>query len=125
MTAPAWLDAIVGEFGHSAGLGGLSLGERGALALRFDNGVSLRMEYTGEELVVSMAFPHYEIKRLLSLPHPRARLGFRVRTGVLPKTGEAVIAIRIAERDVTMPRLSDAFSLLWRLAGETGGMSWA
>ena len=112
MTVPVWMNAVIGDFGRAAGLGGLALNHRGAVALRFENGASLRLEYTGGE-------------RLLSLAHPRARYGFRVRTGIVPKTREAVVAVRIAERDVTLPRVNGAFEVLWRLAGEIGGAAWA
>ena len=125
MTAPVWMNAVIGDFGRAAGLGGLALNERGAAALRFENGSSLRLEYTGEELAVAMTVPSADVRRLLSLSHPRARHAFRVRTGVIPKTGEAVMAVRFAERDVTLPRVSAAFELLWKLAGETGGVTWA
>lgn len=125
MTAPVWMNAVIGDFGRAAGLGGLALNERGAAALRFENGSSLRLEYTGEELAVAMTVPSADVRRLLSLSHPRARHAFRVRTGVIPKTGEAVMAVRFAERDVTLPRVNAAFELLWKLAGETGGVTWA
>ena len=125
MTAPVWLNAVIGDFGRAAGLGSLALNERGAAALRFENGATLRLEYTGAELVVAVAVPSADGKRLLALSHPKARYGFRVRTGIIPKTREAVMAVRLAERDVTLPRVSGAFELLWRLAGETGGASWA
>ena len=127
MTAPAWMNAVIGEFGRSAGLGGLALNERGAAALRFETGVALRLEYTGEELVVAMTVPASAsaLKRLLSLSHPMARHGFRIRTGRLRKTGEFIMAVRLAERDVTLPQLNAAFAALWRLAGEIGGAAWA
>ena len=125
MTAPVWMNAVIGDFGRAAGLDGLALNDRGAAALKFENGASLRLEYVGEELVVAMTVPSADVKRLLSLSHPRARYGFRVRTGIIPKTHEAVMAVRFAERDVTLPRISAAFELLWRLAGEIGGATWA
>ena len=125
MTAPVWLNAVIGDFGRAAGIGALALNERGAAALRFENGTSLRLEYTGAELVVAVTVPSADPKRLLSLSHPKARYGFRVRTGIVPKTGEAVLAVRLAERDVTLPRVNAVFGLLWRLAGETGGAAWA
>ena len=125
MTAPVWMNAVIGDFGRAAGLDGLALNDRGAAALKFENGASLRLEYVGEELVVAMMVPSADVKRLLSLSHPRARYGFRVRTGIIPKTREAVMAVRFAERDVTLPRVSAAFELLWRLAGEIGGATWA
>jgi type III secretion system chaperone SycN len=125
MTAPVWLNAVIGDFGRAAGIGALALNERGAAALRFENGTSLRLEYTGAELVVAVTVPSADLKRLLSFSHPKARYGFRVRTGIVPKTREAVLAVRLAERDVTLPRVNAVFGLLWRLAGETGGASWA
>ena len=125
MTAPVWLNAVIGDFGRAAGIGALELNERGAAALRFENGTSLRLEYTGAELVVAVTVPSADLKRLLSFSHPKARYGFRVRTGIVPKTREAVLAVRLAERDVTLPRVNAVFGLLWRLAGETGGASWA
>ena len=125
MTAPVWLNAVIGDFGRAAGIGALALNERGAAALKFENGATLRLEYTGAELVIAVTVPSADLKRLLSFSHPKARYGFRVRTGIVPKTREAVLAVRLAERDVTLPRVNAVFGLLWRLAGETGGPSWA
>ena len=117
MTAPVWMNAVIGDFGRAAGIGRLALNERGTASLRF--------EYTGSELVVAVTVPSADVKRLLSLSHPKARYGLRVRAGVLPKTHEAVMAVRFAERDVTLPHVSAAFELLWRLARDMGGAAWA
>ena len=125
MTAPVWMNSVIGDFGRAAGLDGLALNERGAAALKFEDGAALRLEYTGDALMVAMTVPSADIKRLLSLSHPKARYAFRIRTGVFPKTREAVMAVRLAERDVTLPRVSGAFELLWRLAREIGGTAWA
>ena len=125
MTAPVWMNSVIGDFGRAAGLNGLALNERGAAALKFEDGAALRLEYTGDALVVAMTVPSADIKRLLSLSHPKARYAFRIRTGVLPKTREAVMAVQFAERDVTLPRVSGAFELLWRLTREIGGAAWA
>lgn len=125
MTAPVWMNAVIGDFGRSAGLGNLALNERGAAVLKFETGASLRLEYTGEELVVAMTFPAADVKRLLALSHPKARFGFPVRTGIMPRTGEAVVAARMKERDVTLPHVNGVFGTLWRLVGEIGGAAWA
>jgi len=126
MTAPSWINAAIRDFGRAAGIDGFALNERGTAALRFDTGVSLRLEYTVGELAMAMTVPRpADLKRLLSLSHPKSRLGFKVRAGLLRKTGEAVIAIRLAERDATLPRLNAAFAVLWRFAGEIGGATWA
>lgn len=122
MTAPGWMNAAIGDFGRSSGLAGLSLNDRGAAALRFETGAALRLEYTGSELVMAMTVPaSADLKRLLAASHPKARYGFRIRSGMFPKTQEGVLAIRLAERDVTLPQLNAAFGALWRLAGEIGG----
>lgn len=121
MTAPAWMNAVVADFGRGAGLETLALNDRGAAALRFETGSSLRLEYTGAELVVAVMFRCDDVRRLLSYAHPELRHGFTVRAAVMPRTHEGVLAVRLAERDVTLPQMSAVFGVLWRLAGEFGG----
>lgn len=125
MTAPAWMGAVIRDFGHAAGADGLALNERGAAALAFETGASLRLEYTGTELVMAVTVPWRggadTLKRLLAFSHPRARYGFRVRTGIIAKSNKLIVAVRLAERDVTLPQVNSAFAVLWRLAGEIGG----
>ncbi|MBR3220932.1 MAG: CesT family type III secretion system chaperone [Kiritimatiellae bacterium] len=127
MTAPAWIDSALGEFGRSAGLGSLSLGGRGVAALSFQNGLVLRFEHAFDSLYVSMTVPARldasSAGRLLEYAHPNARFGFRLRSGYLAKTGRAVFAVRLADRDVTLPSLNAVFALLWRVALEFGGAS--
>jgi len=125
MTAPAWIDSAVGEFGRAAGLGSLSLGDRGVAALSFQNGLVLRFEYALDALYVAMTVPARldasAARRLLGYAHPNARFGFRLRAGYLAKSGRAVFAVRLADRDVTLPSLNAVFALLWRVALEFGG----
>ncbi len=127
MTAPSWLNAVISDFGHAAGVSKLALNATGAAALKFANGVSLRFEYTGDELVVAVTFglPHgvAAIRRLLSLANPLRAGGLRLRAGIIAKTGLAVVAARIPEREVTLPVVNMAFDALWRAAQETGGAS--
>ena len=127
MTVPTWIDSAVGAFGQSAGLGALSLGERGVAALSFQNGLVLRFEYAFDSLYVAMTVPSRmdasAAGRLLGYAHPNARFGFRLRAGYLAKAGRAVFAVRLADRDVTIPALNAAFALLWRVATEFGGAS--
>lgn len=125
MSAPAWIDSAVGDFGRSAGLGSLSLGDKGVAALSFQNGLALRFEYAADSLYVAMTVPARldasAAKRLLGYAHPEARLGFRIRTGYIAKTGRAIFAVRLADRDVTLPAINAVFGLLWRIALEFGG----
>ena len=39
MMAPAWVDSVVGEFGQSAGLGRISLGDKGVPRFRSRTGL--------------------------------------------------------------------------------------
>ena len=52
-----------------------------------------------------------------------ARFALRLRTGYIAKSGRAVFAVKIADRDVTLPAVNAAFAFLWRLAMEFGGVS--
>ena len=67
MTAPVWMNAVIGDFGRAAGLNGLALNERGAAALKFTDGTALRLEYADSTLVVAMTVPSADVRRLLAL----------------------------------------------------------
>lgn len=125
MTAPAWIGSAVGQFGLAAGLGELSLGEKGVAALKFQNGLVLRFEYAFDSLYVAMTVSARldagAARRLLTYSHPDARFGFRLRTGYLAKSGRAVFAVRLAGREVTLPSINAVFAILWRVATEFGG----
>ena len=127
MTVPTWIDSAVGAFGQSAGLGSLSLGDGGVAALSFQNGLALRFEYAFDSLYVAMTVPARmdasTAGRLLGYAHPNARFGFRLRAAYLARAGRAVFAVRLVDRDVTIPSLNAAFALLWRVATEFGGAS--
>ena len=127
MTAPAWIDSAVSEFGRSAGLGSLSLGHKGVAALSFQNGLVLHFEYAFDSLCVSMTVPvrldASTAGRLLGYAHPDARFGFRLRAGYFAKSGRAVLVVRLADRDVTLPSINAVFAMLWRVALELGGAS--
>ena len=117
MTAPAWIEAVVRDFGKAAGLSGLSFNDRGVAAIAFENGTTLRLEYAFDSMAVALTTP----VRLLAYAHPEAHYGFKLRTGYLEKTGRAVFAARLADREVTLPALNSVFSVLWRIGQEFGG----
>ena len=106
MTAPSWVDSVVGEFGQSAGLGRISLGDKGVAALSFQNGLALHLEHAFDSLFVTMTVPTRldaaSAARLLGYAHPDAHFAFRLRTGYIAKSGRAVFAVKIADRDVTL-----------------------
>ncbi len=127
MMAPAWINSVVRDFGHAAGADTLALNDRGAASVTFETGAALRFEYTGAELVVAVTVPHPAdpafTHRLLSFAHPLSGAVPRIRAGYLAGRGCAVLAARIAERNVTLPAINAAFAVLWRAAGAIGGAS--
>lgn len=129
MSAPVWMESLVKEFGKGAGLPDFALNDRGVAALAFENGASLRFEYAEGALAVSMTVPSpidsARAGALLSHSHPDARRGsFRIRTGYLASRGRAVFAVRLAEREATLPLLNQVFAALWAAAREYGGAAW-
>ncbi len=127
MMAPEWLNAVVRDFGRAAGVDTFALNDRGAAAVSFENGSGLRFEYTGTELVVAVTVPRpvnpVSLRRALSFAHPMSGTGLRIRVGYLSRSGCVVLAVRIAERNVTLPTVNAAFATLWRAAGEIGGVA--
>ena len=125
MMAPEWLNAVVRDFGRAAGADTFALNDRGVAAVSFENGNGLRFEYTGTELVVAVTVPRpaepVSLRRALSFAHPMSGTGLRIRVGYLSRSGCVVLAVRIAERNVTLPTVNAAFATLWRAAGEIGG----
>ena len=124
--APVWLDDIVREFGRSAGLSDFALNDRGAAAVSFETGAQLRFEYAFESLVVALSFPYPvsdpdAARRLLAAAHPGARPGFKLRAGLQPRTGRALLVARFPEREATLPAVNAAFSALWHLSEDLAG----
>lgn len=117
---PDWLNDIVQSFGRQMGLQEFRLHENGSAGVTFENGLSLRLEYASEALMVSMGTPiapdDAAMKGLLQLAHPSAQQMVRIRVGYLKRTGEALLAMRLMERDVTVTVLEAAFRLLWTAA---------
>jgi len=127
MSAPRWVESVVSEFGHAAGLDRLALNERGAAVVAFENGSRLRLEYAYESLVVAITVPVRmdvsSARRILSYTHPSARHPFRLRSGWLKKSSAAVFAARLADREVTLPSLNSVFAELWRISHDFGGVA--
>lgn len=124
--APVWLDDVIREFGRSAGLSDFALNERGAAAVTFETGAQLRFEYAFESLVVALSIPYPDAnpvaaRRLLAVAHPGARAPFKLRAGLLAKTGRALLVARFPEREATLPAVNAAFAALWRIAEDLAG----
>ena len=114
---PDWLNDIVQAFGRQMGLQEFRLRDNGAAGVTFENGLSLRFEYAAETLVMSMGVAVTPtdaiVKNLLQLAHPSAQQAVGVRAGYLKRTGEAFLAVRLRERDVTVTALEAVFRQLW------------
>lgn len=126
MNIPDWIVSALEEFGQATGLRGLSLGENGAASLAFANGNRLRFEYAFETLTVMMTVPmraddEEGMKRLLTLAHPDAKHPFKLRAGHLAKGGAAVLAARLAAREVSRVSLETTFQDLWGCAERLKG----
>ena len=115
---PDWLNDIVQAFGRQMGLQEFRLRDNGAAGVTFENGLSLRFEYANEMLMMSMGVSATPtdamMKNLLLAAHPAAQQGpVRIRAGDLKRTGEALLTLRLQEREVTVTALETAFRQLW------------
>lgn len=118
---PTWFNDVVTAFGRQMALTRFALNERGVAGVRFENGLTLRFEYADEALLVSMGVAAGDdpatLRHLLEAVHPAAqRGGMRLRAAYLAKRGEAVYAVRLAERGVTVAALGEVFQALWQAA---------
>lgn len=118
---PDWLNDIVQAFGRQMGLQEFRLRDNGAAGVTFENGLSLRFEYANEMLMMSMGVQTTPtdamMKNLLLAAHPAAQQGsVRIRAGYLKRTGEALLTLRLQEREVTVTVLETAFRQLWSAA---------
>ena len=115
---PAWLNDIVREFGSGMGLKDFALNADGAAALRFENGVALRLEYAMNFLSLSMSVESPQdaasVKLLLTASDPLRRGAFAVRTGIAGNPPRAVFTVRLEPSEVTLGNLDAAMAELWR-----------
>lgn len=119
-SAPQWLDEIVAEFGRGAGIQSLRLGDRGVAALAGERGTSLYLEYVYPKLTMRMTAEVGNtaevVKKVLLLAEPNRQGKFVVRTGIMPKTGNAFFAVQIPQDSISLPILTEVFQELRRLA---------
>ncbi len=119
---PDWISEPIREFGRAAGLADFALDERGAAAIRFETGWTLRFEYQNDTLAIVMTVPAAgdpaTVRTILAYANPMARRAVRIRCGWRSKTSRAIFVVRLASREVTSPLLSAAFSELWSIASE-------
>ena len=114
---PQWIASSLDEFGRGFGLRTLALDARGAAVLRFENGWRLRFEYAEPFLTVmitmEMEQDETQMARVLTAANPAVERPYALRAGYFVRTREAVFAVRLAEREVTLVALEAAFQELW------------
>ena len=119
---PEWLNDTVRGFGRQMGLRTLELNANGVAGVAFENGQTLRLEYAGGALTLSVSLAGQPsgdaIRAFLAEAHFAAGdgRGGAIRAGCLPSTGEPFLAVRIAERDTGVAALESAFRRLWERA---------
>lgn len=124
-----WLNEVIGDFGRQMGLNHFALNERGTAGLRFENGLSLRLEYANGALMMMVGFPPSKSEsadafavKILTSAHYAGEGAKGVRAGYLSRANEAILVKRIPERSIDVPQLEASFSLLWQTAREIGGV---
>jgi type III secretion system chaperone SycN len=115
---PRWLGDIVRDFAAGLGLNEFGFNSDGAAALRFENGVVLRIEYAMDRLVMSMsaesAADAAAAKLLLAAADPLRRERSAIRAGFIGTPPRAVFAVRKEPAEVTSGNLHAAMTELWR-----------
>ena len=127
MTAPDFLNDVIARFGAALGLKNFALSDRGTAGLKFENGLSFRLEYAYETLSVMMLVPcerdEERMKKLLTRAHYDARRPVKMRTGYFEKSGQAFFVSRLRETEVTLPVLETVWNTLFAEAKDFGGLS--
>ena len=120
--SPSWVNDTVRGFGRQLGLETLALNDRGAAGINFENGMSLRLEHVRGAMMVVVKLggePSGDaLRAALAEAHPAASdgKGPDIRAACAAGTGEAMLVIRIVERDLGVSALESAFRRLWERA---------
>jgi type III secretion system chaperone SycN len=125
MSAPDWVDSAVRDFGRSAGVSSLSLGEKGVASISLENGVKVVFEHVADRLAVTATVPAATdpetVARVLLFANPMNTRGRRIRSGYLAGSSRALFMSSIPDGEVTLPALNSAFAAVMGAAAETGG----
>ena len=115
---PRWIESAVGDFAKSSGLGGI-LFNGPAAVFRFDNGITLRIEYSAKALAVALDVSSPETSEaarcILAAADPFRNPGFSLRSGMLANPSRAVLAAVLAPSDISSGEIDRVFRILWSL----------
>lgn len=121
-----WVQEQVEAFGRLLELSSFALDDRGLAAVRFENGVKLRLEAARSDLWVQTLFPFpsdaASSARLLAEAHPSANRGTAhgVRAAYLERTGEALLAVKLERDRIEASAIDVAFRDLFERAVRLG-----
>lgn len=116
--SPTWVEDAVRGFGRLLGLETLALNERGVAGVNFENGFSLRLESVKGAMMVMLKtglITDEAVRAVLAEAHPSAAdgKGPELRAACSTATGEALLVIRLSERELGASALEAAFRRLW------------
>ena len=115
---PRWIESAVGDFAKSAGLGGIFFNGPAAV-FRFDNGITLRIEYSAKVLVVALDVLSPETSQaaqcILAAADPFRGPGFSLRSGMLANPSRAVLAAVLSPSDISSGEIDMVFRILWSI----------
>jgi len=124
-----WIASEILAFGRSLELTALALDERGMAAVRFENGVKLRLEYRQPALwvqvLVALPADGETMVRLLGESHPLRGVTEAgvVRSAYLERSGEALLTIALPQDRIEAPAIDAAFRDLFERAVRLGRMA--
>jgi len=121
-----WITDEVRAFGRQLELTTFALNDRGMVAVLFENGFKLRLEYREPALWVQLLFPlpadAEALVRLLAEAHPRRGVTGEgiVRAVYLERSGEALLTIALPEDRIEASAIDAAFRELFERAVRLG-----
>jgi len=128
-----WVQEQVKAFGRLLGLEAFALNERGMAALQFENGVTFRLEWAADALwaqaLVAVPPTPEMMEKVLAEASPSRNVPAKggeslcVRAGYLERSGEALLALRLAEDEIEVSRINAAFHGLFERAHRLGRMA--
>jgi len=115
-----WLASTLLEFGRRLGLSNFVFSARETASVKFENGVELNFEHSGDFLFIYVTCPMAEtedkMKLLLQSAHPDNMHRHPIRAAYQPKSERAAFLVKLADRDASIPLFDDIFNTLWRIA---------
>lgn len=128
-----WIQEQVKAFGRLLGLQSFELNERGMAALQFENGVKFRLEGAADALwlqvLLEVPSTPEMMEKVMAEASPARNVPTKggetlcVRAGYLDRSGEALLAMKLAGDEIEASRIDAAFHELFERARRLGRMA--